>query len=187
VDGMLNLPDLRVGDVKTIKIATSIASGDDAGQPLDPEDGSTFLCFDPDRQTSGTADSGSSTTLVDADRLEEDDLWLGMTLVVTDASDAREYRSEVTGFEQETNTLTFYALPIAVAEGDAYRIEGHPLLPQTAATVAGNEASIQLTPDDATGSPGRRVLVYRADFGTDSEEAVGTFSVLPSTAGERRG
>ncbi len=183
MDGVLRLPDLRVGDVKTIKIATSIASGDDAGDPLDPEEGSTFLCFDPDRQTTGAADSGSATTLVDADRVEDDDFWVGMTLVVTDASDSREYRTEVTDFDQASHTLAFYALPIAVAEADAYRLEGYPLLPQTAATVSENEASIQLTPADATGTPGRRVLVYRADFGTDAEEAVGTFRVLPSMAG----
>jgi len=182
MDGMLNLLDLRVGDLKTIKIATSIAAGDNAGEPLEPEEGSTFLCFDPDRETTGVADSGSSTTLVDANRTEPDDLWVGMTLVITDASDSREYRAEVTDFEGASGTLTFYELPIAVAAGDAYRIEGYPLLPQTAATVSGNEASVQLTPDDATGTPGRRVLVYRADFGADSEAAVAFFRVLPSTA-----
>jgi len=182
VDGTLKLPDLRVGDVKTLKIATSVVSGDNAGDPCNPEEDSTFLCFDPDRETTGVADEGTGTTLVDADRTEADDFWVGMTLVVTDASDSREYRTEITEFEEASGTLTFYALPISVAEGDRYRIEGYPVLPQTAATISGNEASVQLTPDDATGTPGRRVLVYRADFGADSEEAVGAFRVLPSTA-----
>jgi hypothetical protein len=181
----LTLPDLRVGDTKTITIATSIASGDNAGEARNPEAGSTFLGFDPDRETTGAADSGSATTLVDADRTEADDFWVGMTLVVTDASDSREYRTEVTDFDQASHTLTFYELPIAIAEGDAYRLEGYPVLPQTDAALSGNEASIQLTPADATGTPGRRVLVYRADFGSDSEEAVFIFRVLPSTAGDR--
>jgi hypothetical protein len=178
----LVLPDLHVGDAKTIRIATSIASGDDAGEPKNPGANSTFLCFDPDRGTAGEADSGSDSTLVDDDRDEDDDFWLGMTLVVTDASDDREYRTEVTDFDRAAHVLTFYPLPIAVAEGDGYRLEGYPLLPQTLAAVSGNEASIQLTPADATGTPGRRVLVYRADFGADCEEVVATFRVLPSTA-----
>jgi hypothetical protein len=179
----LVLPDLHVGDAKTIRIATSIASGDDAGEPKNPGAESTFLCFDPDRATTGAAHSGSATTLVDADRDEDDDFWVGMTLVVTDVSDDREYVTEVTAFDQATHTLTFYSLPVTVAEGDRYRIEGYPLLPQTPATISGNEASVQVTPSDVTGTPGRRTLIYRADFGTDSEEVVATFRLLPSTAG----
>jgi len=178
----LQLPDLHVGDEKTIVIATTVAAGDGAGDDKDPVS-ATFLCFDPDRQTTGLADGGSATTLVDADRTEADDFWAGMTLVVTCAADGREYSTEVTGSDQASGTLTFYELPSAVAEGDRYRLEGHPLLPRTAATVAGNEGSIQLTPANGTGTPGRRVLVYRADFGTDSEEAVAALRVLPSTVG----
>lgn len=181
MDGVLKLPNLRVGDVKTITIATSVASGDHAGDPRNPQEGSTFLCFDPDRETTGVADDGSTTTLVDTDRNEADDFWVGITLVVTDATDDREYWTEITAFDQTTHTLTFYALPIAVTEGDHYRIAGYPLLPQTPATISGNQGSVQLTPSDATGTPGHRVLVYRADFGSDSEEVVATFQVLPST------
>lgn len=181
MDGVLKLPDLRVGDVKTITIATSIVSGDNAGEPRDPQPGSTFLCFDPDRETTGLADSGSATSLVDADRTEPDDFWIGMTLVVTDATDDRDYRTEVTDFDHASHSFTFYPLPIVVAAGDRYRIEGYPLLPQTCAAIFGNQASVQLTPSDVTGTPGRRVLVYRANFGSDSEEAIATFEVLPST------
>jgi hypothetical protein len=177
----LVLDDLRVGDEKTITIATNVASGDSAGDPKNPGSGSTFLCLDPDRETSGIADSGSATTLVDADRTEDDSFWVGVTLVVTDATDGREYATDVTGFEQATHTLTFYSLPVSTEAGDTYRLEGYPLLPQTAATISDNEAAVQLTPADATGTPGRRVLVYRADFGADSEEALATFRVLPST------
>jgi hypothetical protein len=179
----LVLDDLRVGDEKTITIATLVASGDNAGDPMNPGAGSTFLCLDPDRQTGGVASSGTTTTLVDADRDEPDDFWTGVTLVVTDQTEGRQYATEVTAFDRDAHTLSFYALPVAVSEGDTYRLEGYPLLPETAAAVSGNEGSVQLTPADATGTPGRRVLVYRADFGTDSEEVVGTFRVLPSTAG----
>ena len=179
----LALPDLYVGDAKTIRIATSIASGDNAGEPKNPGAASTFLCFDPDRPTTGLVDSGSATTLVDADRDEADAFWAGMTLVVTDASDGREYLTEVTAFHQATHTLIFYPLPIAAGAGDRYRIEGYPLLPETPALLSENEAGVPLTPSDATGAPGRRVLVYRADFGGDSEAVVGIFRVLPSTVG----
>jgi hypothetical protein len=177
----LELEDLHVGDEKTITIATNIASGDSAGSPKNPTAASTFLCYDPARETNGQAESGSSTTLVDSERTEADDFWKGMTIVVTDASDGREYRTEVTAFAQASHTLTFNALPVAVDAGDPYRIEGYPLLPESAASVSENEASVQLTPADATGRPGRRILVYRADFGTDGEEVICRFRVLPST------
>jgi hypothetical protein len=177
----LKLDDLHVGDEKTIVIATNVASGDNAGAPRNVTTGTTFLCYDPDRHVSGTADEGSSATLVDAARTETDGFWVGMTIVVIDATDQREYRTEVTAFANATHTLTFHALPIAVTEGDAYRIEGYPLLPETAATVSENEGSILLTPSNALGTPGRRVLVYHADFGTESEEVVCTFQVRPST------
>jgi hypothetical protein len=179
---VLELENLHVGDEKTIAIATNVASGDNAGSPKNPTIDSSFLCYDPDREVSGEADSGSASSLVDGGRAEADDFWKGMTIVVTDATDGREYCTEVTAFSQATHTLTFNALPIAVEQGDTYRLEGYPLLPETAATVSGNEAGIQLTPGNATGLPGRRVLVYRADFGTDAEEVICRFRVLPSSA-----
>ena len=67
---------------------------------------------------------------------------------------------------------------MAVAEDDAYRIDGYPLLPQEAATMSGNEGSVQLTPSDALGNAGRRVLIYHTDFGTDSEDIRCEFDVL---------
>jgi len=176
----LVLEDLHVGDEKTITLATSVASGDNAGEPKNVTTGTTFLCYDPDRQVSGTAESGSTTTLVDADRTEPDDFWVGLPVVIVDATDDREYRTEVVDFVGATHTLTFYALSIPVAEGDTYRIEGYPVLPRTDAGISGNEGSIQLTPSNALSTPGRRVLIYHADFGTDSEEVVCTFRVLPS-------
>lgn len=180
---VLELDDLRVGDEKTVTIGTTIESGDNAGDPKSPGSGSTFLCFDPDRETTATADSGSTTTLVDSDRSEADDFWNGMTLVVTDASDGQEYETEVTDFDQATGAFTFYAIPAAVTAGDRYRLEGYPLLTETAATISDNEASVQLTPSNVTGTPGRRVLVYHADFGTDAQEVVCRFRVLASNEG----
>jgi hypothetical protein len=176
----LVLEDLHAGDEKTITLATNIASGDNAGAPKDVTTGTTFLCYDPDRQTSGTAESGSTTTLVDPARTEADGFWAGLPIVIVDATDDREYRTEVADSVAATHTLTFYALPISVAEGDTYRIEGYPVLPRTDASISGNEGSIQLTPSTGLGTPGRRVLIYHADFGIDSEEVVCTFRVLPS-------
>ena len=101
-------------------------------------------------------------------------------MVVIDATDNREYRTQVTDFVRTTHTLTLHALPIAVEAGDAYRLEGYPVLPRTAATTSGNEGRVQLTPSTALGTPGRRVVVYHADFGDDSESVICTFRVLPS-------
>jgi len=178
----LILDDLYIGDRKTIVIQTTVASGDRAGEPKDPLS-ATFLCYDPDRGPSGTADSGTPTTLLDADRTEPDEFWKGLPITIITAADGREYQSAVVGFEAASHTLTFYALPAAVAAGDQYRLGGYPLVPETIAAPWDNEASVELTPTDALGTVGRRVLVYRADFGSDAEEAVGAFNVLGAGAG----
>jgi hypothetical protein len=56
--------------------------------------------------TSGKADSGTATTLVDADRTEADDYYNGYTLRITKGTGAGE-TATITDFDQATNTLTF--------------------------------------------------------------------------------
>lgn len=170
---VLRLTDLHAGDEKTLRIATT----DDAGAPKTVVVGTTFLVYDPDRITQGTVDSGTPTTIVDDARTEAADLWNGIPLELTRAADGQVYLTEVADWDVATHTLTFHALPITPAAGDTYKLRGYPVYPRAAATLAANQGSVQLTPADATGQPGRRVLVYHADFGTDSEEVVGTFRV----------
>jgi hypothetical protein len=55
--------------------------------------------------TSGTADGGTATTTVDAERTDGDDYWVGAYIKYTSGDNAGEEKM-VTGFDDGTNTLT---------------------------------------------------------------------------------
>jgi len=168
---------LRVGDEVTLRMECARSDTGAAWNPVT----ASVLVFDPDRQTSGTADGGTASALTDDARTESDGFWRGLSLVVEDATTGQEYRTEVTAFAADTDTLTFGLLPYVVAAGDRYTIEGYPLVPQTAATMAGNVISYQVTPENGvTARPGRRVIIWTVDFGTDTFEQVWELEVLPS-------
>ncbi len=175
---IMRLEDIRIGVTRTVTIETLIATGTTRGQDRNPTSG-TFLVFDPKREVKGRADSGSTTTLVDTDLTEADDFWNGMPLLIRLASGA-EYTTEVTDFVAASDTLTFLAIPEAVVADTGYRLLGYPVLARAAATISGNEGSYQIGPNDVTKNAGKRVLVYVADFGSDTEEMVGVLDVLPS-------
>lgn len=166
---------LRVGDEVTLRVECARS---DTGEDWEPATASVVV-FDPDRQTSGAADSGTASTLTDDARMEGSDFWRGLSLVVEEATSGQEYRTEITA--SAAGALTFGALPVAVEAGDRYTIEGYPLVPQTAAAVAGNVVSYQVTPQNGvTARPGRRVIVWTMDFSTDIFEQIWELDVLPS-------
>jgi uncharacterized phage protein (TIGR02218 family) len=71
----------------------------------------------------GTADSGTTTTLVDAALTEADDYWRYGTVEFTSGDNDGEIRT-VTDFVASTDTVTLsYALPHAVVAGDGYTIK----------------------------------------------------------------
>jgi hypothetical protein len=71
----------------------------------------------------GTADSGTTTTLVDAALTEADDYWRYGTVEFTSGDNDGEIRS-VTDFVASTDTVTLsYTLPHAVVAGDTYTIK----------------------------------------------------------------
>lgn len=75
-----------------------------------------------DNAITGTADSGTTTTMVDAARTEADDFWNGQLLVFTSGSNAGLARV-ITDFTASSDTVTFSpALPNAVSAADAYEI-----------------------------------------------------------------
>jgi len=69
----------------------------------------------------GTADSGSETTTVDAERTEAEDYWNGAYIYFTSGDNAGLAR-KVTDFDAGTDTITHAAFPEAVAEGDTYKL-----------------------------------------------------------------
>ncbi|MHA1329851.1 MAG: hypothetical protein ACTSR2_02125, partial [Candidatus Hodarchaeales archaeon] len=69
----------------------------------------------------GTADSGTSSTLVDSNLIEADDYWNGYFLKFT-SGDNKGLVTEILDFNHSTNTIYFSELPNAVSSGDTYEI-----------------------------------------------------------------
>ena len=78
-----------------------------------------YTLLSTDWSTTGTADSGSETTTVDAERGEADDFWLNTYITFTSGLNAGEKR-RVTGFAADTDTITHEAFSNAVVTGDEY-------------------------------------------------------------------
>jgi len=74
----------------------------------------------------GTADSGSTTTIVDAELTQADDYWNLARLTITDTTDNGAPEGEasvITNFVAGTDTLTFGALTAVVDTGDTYTVD----------------------------------------------------------------
>jgi len=173
---------LYVGEEITL---TCAVARDDTGADWTVSS-ATRLVYDPEETTEGVVDSGTASTIVDAARIEADDLWNGIPLAIEDITDGNVYQTEVEDFVASTDTLTFGNLPVkdgvalAVAAGDKYTLGGYPVLAQAAATVSGNDMSFQATPTNGvTERPRTLICVWHADMGTDSFREVWKLIVLP--------
>ncbi len=175
---------LYVGDQKTLSFDTTVEGLTTA---RNPNSSSTMLVLDADRDTSGTATAaGTTTSLTDSARASDAaDLWNGVNLRLTKATTGHVYTMRVLDFAAGVFTLT--PCPEAIASGDTYELIGYPLLVQTAITPVANKGSVTVGPNDATAyakyqgeGPGRRAIIYRADFGTDEETLVAVFTVHPA-------
>ena len=122
---------------------------------------------------SQTADSGTTTTLVDAARTEADDHWNGSLLVfTTGANDG--YTAIVTDFDAATNTITFTpAVPTAVTT------EFYTLVPGLGHVDAVADAiwDLDATTHQAQGTFGQAI----GDPGADADTIYG--SVVTGAAG----
>jgi len=73
-------------------------------------------------RASGTADSGTTTTVVDSERTEANDFWNGYEIKFTSGDNAGLTR-RVIDFDASADTLTLdRALPNAVSSGDKYQL-----------------------------------------------------------------
>lgn len=71
---------------------------------------------------SGTADSGTTVTMVDAARTEADtDYWVGSLLVFTSGNIAGQAR-RITGFSPSTDTITFFPATTQAVSAQSYEI-----------------------------------------------------------------
>lgn len=77
------------------------------------------LTDDSTGSKSGTADSGTETTTVDAERTEADDYWNGYYIKFTSGSNYGRERL-ISDFVQATHTITHDAFPEAVSIDDTY-------------------------------------------------------------------
>lgn len=73
----------------------------------------------------GTADSGTTTTTVDAERTEADDYWNNAYILFTSGSNNGLSR-KITDFDAVTDTITHEAFPNAVAVGNTYLLSARP-------------------------------------------------------------
>lgn len=73
----------------------------------------------------GTADSGSTSTTVDAERTETDDYWNGAYILYTSGPNDGLSR-KITDFDAATDTITHDAFPSAVAAGHTYLLTARP-------------------------------------------------------------
>lgn len=79
--------------------------------------------MDTARTATGTADSGSTTTLVDNALTQAEDYWNGLPLKLIDATDGTVWYTWVTNFTAADDTVTFSpAAPFTVAAGDTYTL-----------------------------------------------------------------
>ncbi|GAI99224.1 unnamed protein product, partial [marine sediment metagenome] len=78
-----------------------------------------------DKEAKGTADSGSETTLVDADLVTIDDEFNGCWVHIIAGTNAGEW-ALITDSEATTNTVTFAAMPLAIDNTSVYEIRNGP-------------------------------------------------------------
>ena len=82
----------------------------------------------------GTVDSGTTTTLVDAELTQADAYWNLARLIITDTTDDLAPKGEhrvVTSFVASTDTLNFAAMTAAPGAGDTYTVEFGTLVDRT--------------------------------------------------------
>lgn len=152
---------LRVGDAKTVSLAFLYASGANKGLARAVAS-AKVLVIDTNRPVSGTADSGSTTTIVATDLEQADDFWVGCPIIISIGENV--YQTVVTGWDVDTHTLTFPELPEAVTGTSGYTLQGLVLIPQDDVTPTSNTVSLAISVADATASPGVLNFLWEVTF-----------------------
>jgi len=153
-----------------------------------PFNGATIAAIEADTQdiqsrlpgplSKGTADSGSTTTMVDAARTETNtDHWKGTWLRMTSGGNAGITRL-VTAFDPATDTITVSpAFPVTVAAGHTYDllpaawVEGINDISTAAANIVANRVWDELTAEARTGGSYGQLLKDDIDAAISSRSS----------------
>lgn len=192
----LELQDQYVGDDEPLTIKSTVASGDDRGDPYVPS-AADALVYDPLRsdELSGDADAdGTTTSFVSADLADlTDDFLNGMPVRVTQAADDNNWAETiVVDYVSASGTLTLRPLPWAVSSGDTLEVLGYPLVTLTDVTDNiggddGNEVYLETTGSNAHSytnkdgdGNGKRVAIFYLTFAANRKDTCRcTYDVLP--------
>lgn len=190
---------LRVGDARTIRadLQTQSYASSEWGDWTDATVASaTVLVYEVGAEVTGTVDSGTASTVVDADLSETDDFYNGLVLEFTSGSNEGE-RRKISDYAGATGTVTLTVttdpLPATPAADDTFRILGYPIVSQQDlathddGNVSGAAAYFQMTSANGCTATPRTVRVViasswaGADSNTDTEAGVWTYDILPVT------
>jgi len=168
------LENRRVGDLKPIIIETTVRAAD-----KDPSSAQA-IGYDPKKGTTRTSTNAGSTSTLSAGGLTgADDKWNGMPVGITTTASGLTHQARVTDWDLTAELLTFTTLSEPVVQGDSYEIMGEPLMLLAAASVSGNDTTVNL---DAAlhGYAGPRRLEIEFTFsGSDVEWREYEYEVIP--------
>lgn len=116
--------------------------------------------YDADEEVTGTVDSATSTTVVDTDFNQVDDLWKYLILQFTSGTALKGEGWMVTSFTSDgTFTLATTGIPLSMtpAVGDTFRLPGYAIVGPVAMTITGGVASYDITAaSGVTTKPGKK-------------------------------
>jgi len=193
---MAKTDPLHVGDAKTLRAdlrTQSYSSGDWSAWADTTLTAATILVFEVGAKITGTADSGSASTVVDADLSAVADFYNGLIVEFTSGDNEDETRkiSDYDGAGKLTFDVTTDPLPATPAADDTFTIHGYPIIYEQSlgghddGSIDGATAYFQLTKaNGATATPRtiRAVIASSwsgADSNTDIETEVYTYAILP--------
>jgi len=104
--------------------------------------------YDADEEVTGTVDSATSTTVVDSDFDQANDLWKYMMLQFTSGTALKDGAWMVTSFVSDgtfTLATTGIPLPVTPAAGDTFRLPGYAIVGPVAMAISSGVASYGIT------------------------------------------
>jgi len=129
--------------------------------------------YDADEEVTGTVDSATSTTVVDSDFDQVNDLWKYMMMQFTSGTALKDGAWMVTSFVSDgtfTLATTGIPLPVTPAVGDTFRLPGYAIVGPAAMTISSGVASYDITAaSGVTVRPGTKrvkiLLIYTTAAG----------------------
>ena len=141
--------------------------------------------YDADEEVTGTVDSATSTTVVDADFDQADNLWKYMMLQFTTGTALKDGAWMVTSFTSDgtfTLATTGIPLPMTPTVGTEFRLPGYAIVGPAAMTISSGVVSYDITAaSGVTVKPGRKrakILVTYTTAAGDVERDGCTWDIV---------